>query len=99
MSDQTTDRPGPAGVPGRTPTAPRPCCASTSTSTASSAPTRCAKIQAHLDECGPCLKEYDLDTTLKSLIKRSCECEEAPEALRLTIMSRISMTVIQVDRG
>jgi mycothiol system anti-sigma-R factor len=58
-----------------------------------------AKIQALLDECGPCLKEYDLDTTLKSLIKRSCECEQAPEALRMTIMSRISMTVIQVDRG
>ncbi|KRC89270.1 anti-sigma factor [Terrabacter sp. Root85] len=62
-------------------------------------PDECAKIQAHLDECGPCLKEYDLDTTLKSLIKRSCECEQAPEALRLTIMSRISMTMIQVDRG
>jgi len=62
-------------------------------------PDEVAKIQAHLDECGPCLKEYDLDTTLKSLIKRSCESEHAPETLRLTIMSRISMTVIQVDRG
>ena len=62
-------------------------------------PDEVAKIQAHLDECGPCLKEYDLDTTLKSLIKRSCESERAPEALRMTIMSRISMTVIQVDRG
>ena len=62
-------------------------------------PEECAKIQAHLDECGPCLKEYDLDTTLKSLIKRSCECEQAPEALRTTIMTRISMTVIQVERG
>ncbi|MGO4598253.1 mycothiol system anti-sigma-R factor [Terrabacter sp. 2RAF25] len=62
-------------------------------------PEECAKIQAHLDECGPCLKEYDLDTTLKSLIKRSCECEQAPEALRMTIMSRISLTVIQVERG
>jgi len=62
-------------------------------------PDEVAKIQSHLDECGPCLKEYDLDTTLKALIKRSCESERAPEALRLTIMSRISMTVIQVDRG
>jgi mycothiol system anti-sigma-R factor len=62
-------------------------------------PEEVAKIQAHLDECGPCLKEYDLDTTLKSLIKRSCGSERAPEALRLTIMSRISMTMIQVDRG
>lgn len=57
-----------------------------------------AKIQAHLDECGPCLKEYDLDTTLKALIKRSCGSENAPDTLRLTIMSRISMTVVSVDR-
>ena len=57
-----------------------------------------AKIQAHLDECGPCLKEYDLDTTLKALIKRSCRSESAPDTLRMTIMSRISMTVVSVDR-
>ncbi|MDN5765337.1 MAG: mycothiol system anti-sigma-R factor [Humibacillus sp.] len=57
-----------------------------------------AKIQAHLDACGPCFKEYDLDTTLKALIKRSCGCEQAPDTLRLTIMSRISMTVVSVDR-
>ncbi len=61
-------------------------------------PEDCAKIQAHLDECGPCLKEYDLDTTLKALIKRSCGREEAPDSLRTTIMSRISMTVITVER-
>lgn len=57
-----------------------------------------AKIQAHLDACGPCFREYDLDTTLKALIKRSCGSESAPDTLRLTIMSRISMTVVSVDR-
>jgi len=60
-------------------------------------PDDCAKIQAHLDECGPCLREYDLDTTLKALVKRSCGCEQAPDALRTTIMTRISMTVIRRD--
>jgi len=60
-------------------------------------PDECAKIQAHLDECGPCLKEYDLDTTLKALVKRSCECEQAPDTLRTTIMTRISMTVFRLE--
>ncbi|MCU1537417.1 MAG: anti-sigma factor [Humibacillus sp.] len=60
-------------------------------------PAECAKIQAHLDACGPCLKEYDLDTTLKALVKRSCECEQAPDTLRTTIMTRISMTVFTVE--
>jgi len=60
-------------------------------------PEDCVRIRAHLDECGPCLKEYDLDTTLKALIKRACSREPAPEALRTTIMSRISMTVIRIE--
>ncbi len=60
-------------------------------------PDDCAKIQAHLEECRPCLKEYDLDTTLKALIKRSCGSEPAPDALRTTIMTRISMTVIRIE--
>ena len=57
----------------------------------------CARIQRHLDECGHCLKQYDLDTTLKSLIKRACGCEAAPPTLRMTIMERISMTVITIE--
>jgi len=57
----------------------------------------CAKIQEHLDECAPCLEEYNLDTTLKALIRRSCGAEHAPDTLRTTIMSRISMTVIRIE--
>ncbi|HEV7172631.1 mycothiol system anti-sigma-R factor [Pedococcus sp.] len=53
-----------------------------------------AKIKQHLDACGPCLKEYDLDQALKALVKRSCACEEAPVELRTQIMARI--TTIQV---
>lgn len=52
------------------------------------------KIQQHLDECGPCLKEYDLEHALKSLVRRSCG-ESAPDHLRLRIMTRI--TAIRVD--
>jgi mycothiol system anti-sigma-R factor len=48
------------------------------------------KIQHHLEECGPCLKEYDLDQALKALVKRSCACEEAPVQLRTSIMARIT---------
>jgi mycothiol system anti-sigma-R factor len=62
-------------------------------------PSACAKIQAHLDECGPCFNEYNLDTTLKALIKRSCSAEHAPDTLRTSIMSRISMTVFRVEGG
>ena len=51
----------------------------------------CATIQQHLDECGPCLKEFDLETTVKALVKKSCS-EHAPETLR----ERVLLTIRQV---
>jgi len=49
-----------------------------------------AKIKRHLEECGPCLHEYDLDQALKALVKRSCASEQAPVQLRTQIMARIT---------
>jgi mycothiol system anti-sigma-R factor len=54
------------------------------------------KIREHLDECSPCLKEYDLDVALKALVRRSCACEPAPAALRERIMVRISEARLQL---
>jgi len=50
----------------------------------------CAKIREHLAQCGPCLKEYDVDQMLKTLVRRSCDCESAPMQLRMQIMSHIT---------
>ncbi len=55
------------------------------------------KIKEHLDECGPCLKEYDLDQALKALVKRSCQSEEAPVQLRTQIMARITRIRYEVS--
>jgi mycothiol system anti-sigma-R factor len=55
------------------------------------------KIRHHLDECGPCLQEYDLDQALKALVKRSCACEEAPTELRTQIMARITTIRYEVS--
>jgi mycothiol system anti-sigma-R factor len=48
------------------------------------------KIRQHLDECGPCLSEYDLDVVLKALVKRTCGGEAAPEELRSRILLKIT---------
>lgn len=55
------------------------------------------KIAQHLDECAPCLQQYNLDQALKALVKRSCACEEAPVALRTQIMARITTIRLQVS--
>jgi mycothiol system anti-sigma-R factor len=57
----------------------------------------CAKIREHLEHCGPCLREYDLDQTLKALVRRSCGCEVAPTELRMQIMSRITTINMTVE--
>lgn len=54
------------------------------------APDDSAKIAQHLSHCAACLRQYDLDTMVKALVKRSCACEPAPDHLRIMIASRIT---------
>jgi mycothiol system anti-sigma-R factor len=56
-----------------------------------------AKIKQHLEECAPCLSEYDLDVVLKALVRRSCGCEQAPEDLRARILVRITEVRLEIS--
>ena len=47
------------------------------------------RILEHLQECGPCLRQFGLEETVKALVQRSCACEHAPDHLRVEIMTRI----------
>jgi len=40
------------------------------------------EIRQHLEECAPCLDEYDLERCVKKLVHRSCGSDHAPDALR-----------------
>ena len=58
------------------------------------------RIQAHLDECGACLAEYEMDLLLKALVRRACARETAPAQLRAEILTRItSITVVHRTEG
>ena len=52
----------------------------------------CETIEQHLEECGPCLREFDLETKVKALVKKSCS-EHAPETLR----ERVILSIRQVQ--
>ena len=60
-----------------------------------------ARIQAHLDECGSCLAEYERDLLLKALVRRACARAAAPPQLRAQIMTVIttSATVARREQG
>jgi mycothiol system anti-sigma-R factor len=52
-------------------------------------------IQRHLDECGPCLSEYDLESKVKALVRKSCT-EHAPETLRERVLFSIRQVQITI---
>lgn len=47
-----------------------------------------AKIAAHLDECAPCLAEYDVERIVKTIVARSC-CQQAPSSLRAKVVAEL----------
>lgn len=49
-----------------------------------------ADIKVHLDECSPCLKEYDLDKAVKALVHKHCGCDPVPADLRSKVLDRIA---------
>ena len=55
-----------------------------------------AKIREHLDECGPCLREYGLEEVVKQLVHRCCK-DPAPPELRTKVMARIQEIRIELE--
>jgi mycothiol system anti-sigma-R factor len=57
-----------------------------------------ARLQQHLDDCGPCLTQFGIEEQVKSLLGRKCGGEQAPTGLRSRLSERIRATVCeQVD--
>ena len=49
----------------------------------------CAKVREHLDECGPCLREYGLEGAVKRLVAKHCGYDRVPSDLRAKVLMRI----------
>ena len=58
----------------------------------------CTAVQAHLDECGPCLERFDLQRTVKAVVARSCS-ESAPAELRERVLMRIREVQVRVTES
>ena len=58
----------------------------------------CAKVRQHLDECGPCLEKYGLEEAVKTLVHRSCGCDDVPRDLRSKVLTRIHEVRVQIER-
>ncbi len=49
----------------------------------------CTQIRQHLDECGPCLREYGLWEAVKQLVHKHCGNDAVPAGLRAKVLARI----------
>ena len=56
-----------------------------------------AEIKIHLDECGPCLREYGLEEAVKRLVHKHCGQEPVPEGLRAKVLTRIEAVRAEMD--
>ncbi len=53
-------------------------------------------VRDHLDECGPCLRQYGLEQAVKSLVARCC-CDRAPYGLRDRVLRRLCEVRVEID--
>jgi mycothiol system anti-sigma-R factor len=58
----------------------------------------CGAIKAHLDECGPCLRQYGLEQHINAMVARACGDETAPESLKVAVLARIQQVRIEITQ-
>lgn len=58
----------------------------------------CAEVRAHLEECAPCLRAYGLEQLVKTVIARSCGCEETPVEVRERLMVRLRTVRVELSQ-
>ncbi|MHB1432411.1 MAG: mycothiol system anti-sigma-R factor [Streptosporangiaceae bacterium] len=56
-----------------------------------------AQVKLHLEECGPCLREYGLEEAVKRLVHKHCGHEEAPQDLKRKVLDRIHSVRSQME--
>jgi mycothiol system anti-sigma-R factor len=54
-----------------------------------------AQVKQHLDECGPCLREFGIEREVQILVARCCH-EQAPDGLRAAVLARLTEVRVQL---
>ena len=54
-------------------------------------------LAQHAKECEPCRRAYSIECNVKSLVRRCCGTETAPERLRTGVQQRIRALTVQMS--
>jgi mycothiol system anti-sigma-R factor len=55
------------------------------------------EISQHLDECGPCLREFGLEELVKKLVHKCCGHDDVPGELRTKVLDRIAAVRAELE--
>lgn len=55
------------------------------------------EIRQHLDECGPCLREFGLEEVVKKLVHKHCGRDLVPSDLRERVLLRIQQVRVELE--
>jgi mycothiol system anti-sigma-R factor len=58
-----------------------------------------SQVKLHLEECGPCLREYGLEEAVKRLVQRHCGHEQVPSGLRQKVLATIEAVRARIEAG
>jgi mycothiol system anti-sigma-R factor len=56
-----------------------------------------AEVRTHLDECGPCLRQFGIEQEVKALVARCCGSDIAPDTLKERLRLKLSEVRIEIS--
>jgi mycothiol system anti-sigma-R factor len=56
-----------------------------------------AEVRTHLDECGPCLRQFGIEQEVKALVARCCGSDTAPEGLKQRLRMKLDEVRIEIS--
>ncbi len=55
------------------------------------------EVRQHLAECGPCLRQFDIEQEVKALVARCCGSDVAPDSLKQRLRAKLSEVKIDIS--
>jgi mycothiol system anti-sigma-R factor len=56
-----------------------------------------SEVRNHLDECGPCLRQFGIEQEVKALVARCCGSDIAPDGLKERIRIKLEEVRIEIS--
>jgi mycothiol system anti-sigma-R factor len=55
------------------------------------------EVRTHLDECGPCLRQFGIEQEVKALVARCCGSDVAPDGMKERLRAKLAEVRIEIS--